>query len=75
YCLAIPGKVYAIYFPKGGQVNLNIEKSEHSWIIRWFNPNTAEFGKIQEISNDEANTTLHSPDAEQTWLVLVEPEK
>ena len=73
YCLAIPEEVYAVYFPKGGQVNLNIEKLKQPCIIRWFNPNTAEFGKTQNITKNGTKITLRSPDAEQTWLVLVEP--
>ena len=70
YCLANPGVEYALYFPKGGQVELEIENSKRNMFINWFNPFTATFVKTEKVSN-RYHANVLSPDTLQTWLGLV----
>jgi len=71
YCLAQPGVVYALYFPKGGEVVLKLENPDVDWKVRWFDPQKAEFLPAEKHSKEEL-LTLTAPDTLQTWLVLVE---
>jgi len=36
YCIANPGKIYAVYFPRGGKARLTIENPQRSLKLRWF---------------------------------------
>lgn len=72
YCLAIPGKVYALYFPKGGEVRLKVPLRAGVYTARWFDPETAEFQQARNCTLDSTGIKLRSPDTKQTWLVLVE---
>jgi Protein of unknown function (DUF4038)/Domain of unknown function (DUF5060)/Putative collagen-binding domain of a collagenase len=38
YCLAIPGKLYATYLPKGGRITVHLQGGPYSGT--WFNPST-----------------------------------
>ena len=77
YCLA--GKktsVYAVYFPKGGEITLNAGSRDGIYHARWFDPLTAKFHPPVESPGRAADSgfalRLKSPDASRTWLVLVE---
>ncbi len=71
YCLANPGKEYAVYFPRGGKVVLAIDNPNLRMQANWFNPETDEFLDAENIMN-ETFVELVSPDTLQTWLALVE---
>jgi hypothetical protein len=72
YCLAIPGEVYALYLPKGGEVCLKVRPKDMKWLIRWFDPSTSTFMEGKTAQGETIH--LKSPDGEQTWLVLIESE-
>ncbi|MBN2476144.1 MAG: hypothetical protein JXB62_16145 [Pirellulales bacterium] len=36
YCLAVPGKVYAVYFPGAGQVSLDVRNPADPHAVRWY---------------------------------------
>ncbi|NOY60945.1 MAG: hypothetical protein GXO75_18705, partial [Calditrichaeota bacterium] len=70
YCLANSGKEYAVYFPRGGNVNLAIDNPNLRMQENWFNPESGEFLDAKNIMS-ETTIRLASPDTLQTWLVLV----
>jgi hypothetical protein len=70
YCLADPGKAYAVYFPKGGDVALAIENPERSLRMSWFDPMTAKFHAPAGIAS-ETSVRLKSPDTAHEWCVLI----
>lgn len=37
YLLAEPGNQYALYFPKGGEVSLDLSSTKGQWEVRWRN--------------------------------------
>jgi hypothetical protein len=57
YCLAEPGTQYAVYFPDGGDVKLDLSAAEGSLQVRWLDidrsawqqPNTANGGGTLEL--------------------------
>ncbi|MCK4966497.1 hypothetical protein KAS50_05670 [bacterium] len=70
YCLAEPGKVYAVFFPDGGEVNLLVESGNYR--VRWFDIKTAAFREAVEVSGKHVE--LKSPGTGDVQLVLVEKE-
>jgi len=71
YCLATPGEVYALYFPKAGSVRLDLGQVGRAMALRWFDPRTARFADPQPLG-DGADVLLRTPSEEQTWLALIE---
>ncbi len=72
YCLANPGKTYALYFPKGGEVRLKTVPRDKEHRIRWFNPVSAEFISDTTIKGESESILLKSPDHNQIWLALID---
>jgi len=70
YCLAKPGEVYALYFPKGGSVCLRIGHPGKQLHLRWFDPTTAMFGEPRPLEGD--SPALRSPHDEHAWLALIQ---
>ena len=74
YTLAHPGKEYAVYFPKGGSVDLNlsIDKRADAATVtfRWLNILKSEWTKEQEIPFSDS-FTLTAP-TEAHWAVLIQ---
>ncbi|MDP8246385.1 MAG: hypothetical protein P9L94_20040 [Candidatus Hinthialibacter antarcticus] len=72
YCLAISGKAYALYFPKGGEVNLKLPEPVKSAFVRWLDPNAGQFLSPKSADIKDNAIRLQSPGMEAPWLVLVE---
>ncbi len=74
YTFANPGKEYAVYFPKGGSVDLNLSadgKTDTKTVtIRWLNIRKSEWKKEAEILFSDS-ITLTAP-TEAHWAVLVQ---
>jgi hypothetical protein len=72
YCLAEPGRVYAVYLPQGGDVFL--ELAPGAYTLKWYNPRQG--GRLQ----DGSLRTLRGPgrqplgkpprDPGQDWVAL-----
>ncbi len=74
YTIANPGKEYAVYFPKGGSVELNLsvdrQEDAKNVKIRWLNINKSEWRIESEIPYSDS-ITLSAP-TEVHWTVLVQ---
>ena len=74
YTFAHPGKEYAVYFPKGGSVDLNLSVGKRSDAetvkIRWLNILKSAWTTEQEIPFSDS-ITLSTP-TESHWAVLVQ---
>ena len=68
YCIANPSKEYAVYFPNGGDVKLNIGTSRKV-TIQWLNILQSTW-KEPIVSKEEGIVILHCPD-EGYWAVLI----
>jgi hypothetical protein len=58
YCLAEPGRLYAIYLPHGAKVKVQLEPGAYQ--AEWFNPTS---GQRIPITPDATGPTWASPDA------------
>jgi hypothetical protein len=72
YLLAEPGRQYAVYFPDGGSVILDMSPSKGSWSVRWINFDKAEWsdqGHLQASSS----VRLDAP-GRGHWIAVILPE-
>jgi hypothetical protein len=60
YCLAEPGKVYAIYLPHGGRVKVQLEPGTYQ--ARWFNAGSGQWVPIASDATGPVWTSPTPPD-------------
>jgi hypothetical protein len=61
YCLAKPGKQYAVYFPEGGEVKMDVSGANGMLQVRWLNiargrwqePDAVDGGEILELKTPD----------------------
>ena len=74
YAFANPGQEYAVYFPNGGSVNINLSVGEKTGIkkgtIRWLNIAKSQWTQEEEIPFSDS-ITLSAP-TEDHWAVLIQ---
>ena len=68
YCIACPSKEYAVYFPNGGEVKLNID-TPRKVTIQWLNVLQSTW-KDPVVRKEEKVVTLHCP-GDDFWAVLI----
>jgi len=69
YCLAHPGAEYAVYFPDGGEVTLEVASLPASARVRWLNVMKSEWMRAVAI-RARAQLTLTCP-SQDYWVVLI----
>ena len=70
YCLADPGKTYAIYLPKGGQVTVQLQPGRYRAF--WFSAVTGEQIDLPPVDGPVWNSPT-SPDAND-WAIFLQRE-
>lgn len=60
YCLAEPGRVYAVYLPHGGKVTIRLEPG--SYDAEWFNASSGQRVPISEGASGATWTSPQPPD-------------
>ena len=70
YCLADPGKTYAVYLPKGGKVTIQLAPGRYSAF--WFSAVTGE--KIELPSVEGPWWTSPAPPDANDWALLLEKQ-
>ena len=74
YTIANPGREYAVYFPNGGSVDINLSTSEKAdtktVTVRWLNIGKSEWTQEEEIPFNDS-ITLSAP-TEDHWAVLIQ---
>ncbi len=73
YCAADPGKQYAVYFPDGGSVLLDLSAGEGPFRARWLDVLENRWAEEATVQGGEP-ARLAAP-SEGQWVVLVEPER
>ncbi len=75
YCLADPGRSYAILLPQGGPAQLDLGDSHNELNVRWFNPRRGgslqkgSVGRIQGPGRKSLGAPPSEPDRD--WVVVV----
>jgi hypothetical protein len=59
YCLAEPGRIYALYLPEGGRMEAALEPGVYQ--VTWFNPQTGEFLPAKELTHAGGVCALAAP--------------
>ena len=71
YCIAEEGKQYALYFPDGGEVIIDLSDVEGDLEIRWMNISYSSW--LEPITiNANGQAMIMTPDRGQ-WAVLIKP--
>jgi hypothetical protein len=70
YCLANPGKEYALYFPDGGEVTLDVSAAKKPVKIRWLDIMKCQWKDAQAVQ-DGSRLKLRCP-GPRYWAVLVQ---
>lgn len=72
YGFALPGKLYLVYLPQGGEATLDLAGAAGAFSIAWFNPR--EGGELRhgpQVTGGAA-VSLAAPDSED-WLAVLRP--
>jgi hypothetical protein len=69
YCLANPGKEYAVYFPDGGEVTLGISDVKGNMKAKWLDIAQSKW-ETQQTLETGRSVTLRAPQS-GPWVVLV----
>ena len=69
YCIANPGKEYAVYFSNGGEVTLNIGSLKKPASVRWLDIMKSQWTNIQQIENG-SKLKLRCP-SQGYWAALI----
>jgi hypothetical protein len=69
YCMATPGKQYAVYFPDGGAVKLDVSAAEGPLEVRWLDIEHSAWQEAQ-TADGGGQFELKAPGPGQ-WAVLV----
>ena len=72
YLLAEPGKQYALYFPKGGEVNLDLNGADGQWDVRWLNVLNGSRQNGEPVGGG-TTVSLQTPEAGH-WVVILKPQ-
>lgn len=67
YCLAEPGRLYAVYLPHGGNVSIQLQPGTYQ--ASWFNPFTGEMIELPSVSSS-AWTSPQAPNRDD-WALLL----
>lgn len=67
--LAEPGKVYVVYLPRGGRLELDITEASGDFSARWLNPRQGTFGEAFSVSSGGVRS-MEAPD-QLDWALLI----
>jgi hypothetical protein len=70
YCLAEPGRVYAVYVPMGRRVNVRLRPDRYD--ARWFNPRTGKVSRLPRVTHsDNGAWAAPEPPDHGDWALLL----
>jgi len=69
YCIANPGKEYAVYFPDGGEVMLDISSLNKPAKVQWLDIMKSKWTKTEEAKS-ESKLKLQCP-SQDYWAALI----
>jgi len=75
FCLALPGKIYAVYLPEGGTTTLDLGNTTASYLVQWYNPRTGgplQTGTARQITGSGIKSLGLPPQNDsQDWVCLI----
>jgi hypothetical protein len=70
YCIANPGREYAVYFPNGGEVDLDVRGLGRPAAVRWLRIMKSEWSEPERVGSGSP-VTLQCP-SQGHWAVLIQ---
>ena len=70
YCLAEPGKLYAVYLPHGGRVTVRLAAGRYT--ATWWRAASGEKISLPAVSSDGSPWTSPSAPAGNDWALLLD---
>ena len=76
YCMAIPGEAYAVFFPDGGNVVLDVSAAQGRRLsVRWLDIRACGWtGEAEGVTQEAGTARLTTPQEEGYWAALVRVE-
>jgi len=75
YCTAQPGVAYAVFFPDGGDVDLDVsEAAGHAVTLRWLQIRESRWAdepRTTHLANGDRSLRLQTPTEEGYWAALI----
>jgi hypothetical protein len=71
YLMADPGRSYAVYFPRRGSVELNLEDVSGTFTRQWIDITTGRFAEKDTVEGNAA-VILSTPDRHSGWAVVLQ---
>ncbi len=69
FCLAKPGRAYALYLPTGGAVSINLPAGIYD--VAWWNPANGVDGRFQNQRQVEGGTVTLSAPSDSDWAARI----
>ena len=70
FCLAKPGKIYAVYLPSGGSVTVSLPPNG-SFEIDWWNPANSQDGRFQNQGRVNGGIQRFTAPADGDWALRI----
>ena len=70
YCLAKPGKLYAVYLPRAGSVTLRLQPGQYGGT--WWNAATGEKTALHSVNVRGSSWTSPAAPGSNDWALLLE---
>ncbi|MEM7031344.1 MAG: hypothetical protein AAF629_17415 [Chloroflexota bacterium] len=76
YCIANPGTEYAVFFPDGGDIFLDVTVlTGASFAVRWLDIRQSQWKPLESLNAENGRIRLVTPTEEGYWAVLVQPTR
>ncbi|MCB0327678.1 MAG: DUF5060 domain-containing protein [Bdellovibrionales bacterium] len=76
YCFGDVGDTYVIYLPNGGSTDLDLQNSNQSFSVQWFNPRTGgslQNGSVTQITGTGKQSIGQAPSQTgEDWAILIQ---
>ncbi len=74
YCMARPGESYAVFFPGGGEVSLDVSAVGESGVtLRWLDILAGRWLDTESAEVNDGRISLKTPRSDDYWAVLIQP--
>lgn len=73
YASAGPDDTYAVFFPDGGEVSLEVKHPEHVYGLEWLDIGSSTWVSSEQTFESSGQIQLKTPREDGYWAVLVKP--
>lgn len=71
YLAANNGRAYALYFPNGGKVRVDLSSAKRPLTAHWIDVSTGEWGPVQKVA--AGKKTALAPPGKGNWIAAIVP--